>query len=323
MVEFSGEHSTLPAAELEGALEALGGSWAWVVHEDRIGVVETRHEAPVVAHRIALAHGVHQLLLRGTPREVLDGLEDVEVPSGSVRVSTRLPSGQRSADWIEKVAKVLTRGRPVDLRRPDHEYRFILADQAYLVEVGAWVDRSGYEARRVARRAYHLPISLHPRLARALVNLSAVAPDARLLDPFVGTGGVLIEAAMVGARALGGDIRGEAVDGSRRALADLGLGAELRVGDVEEIIAATGGVDAVATDPPYGRSTTTRGEGVAPLLRRTLRALAKALPSGARVAVVLPGLEHVEAARSFFEVAQVHPLRVHRSLVRHFTVLRK
>ncbi len=287
-----------------------------------MALVETAHTPTAVAGRVGLAHGVHWLLLRGTLEEVLAGLKDVEVRPGSLRVTSRLPSGHDSRELTLRIASDLTKGRRVDLEHPDHEYRFILGREAYLVEVGGWVARSSYEARRVARRAYHLPISLHPRLARALVNLSGVAKGHTLLDPFAGTGGVLIEAALVGAVALGGDIREEAVEGGRRALEALGLRADLRRGDVEEVLKVFPTPDTVVTDPPYGRSTTTRGEGVEALLRRTFKLLASSLEGGTRLAMVLPGPGPVAIAREHMGLLEEHPLRVHRSLVRHFVVLK-
>lgn len=44
-----------------------------------------------------------------------------------------------------------------------------------------------------------------PRMARTLVNLSLCGTGATLLDPFCGTGGILIEAEMLGIHTLGSD----------------------------------------------------------------------------------------------------------------------
>lgn len=72
------------------------------------------------------------------------------------------------------------------------------------------------------------PARFHPRLARRL--LEDVAPGARILDPFVGSGTTLVEAAVVGAAGLGVDLNPLAVwlsrlkaqrwsEGKRRTLA--------------------------------------------------------------------------------------------------------
>ncbi len=54
------------------------------------------------------------------------------------------------------------------------------------------VARARLEARKVTHRPFSLPISLHPKLARALVNLARVPMGGVLLDPFCGTGGILL-----------------------------------------------------------------------------------------------------------------------------------
>lgn len=62
----------------------------------------------------------------------------------------------------------------------------------------------------LARRSHLLPAghstSLHPKLARALVNLTGVKAGDNILDPFCGAGGILIEAGLIGMKIVGFDI---------------------------------------------------------------------------------------------------------------------
>ncbi|NIP34812.1 MAG: methyltransferase domain-containing protein, partial [Thermoplasmata archaeon] len=83
-------------------------------------------------------------------------------------------------------------------------------------------------------RPFSHPISLHPKYARAMVNLAKVPLGGRILDPFCGTGGVLIEAALLGYEPLGSDIDPRMVEGSRRNLEAMGLQAGLEVADVSD-----------------------------------------------------------------------------------------
>jgi tRNA (guanine10-N2)-dimethyltransferase len=50
------------------------------------------------------------------------------------------------------------------------------------------------------------PISLHPKLARAMVNLTGAGENEVILDPFCGSGGILIEAGLMGIKSVGYDI---------------------------------------------------------------------------------------------------------------------
>jgi tRNA (guanine10-N2)-dimethyltransferase len=62
----------------------------------------------------------------------------------------------------------------------------------------------------LARRSHLLPAghptSLHPKLARALVNLTGAKKGEVILDPFCGAGGLLIEAGLIGMKVVGFDI---------------------------------------------------------------------------------------------------------------------
>ncbi len=79
-------------------------------------------------------------------------------------------------------------------------------------------------------------------------------------------------------------------------------------------------VDAIATDPPYGRASTTKGEEITSLYERTFRSFKKFLNRGANLAIILPKKEHVELCARYFELKESHEVRVHGSLSRFFTV---
>ncbi|MGI0148813.1 MAG: TRM11 family SAM-dependent methyltransferase, partial [Thermoplasmata archaeon] len=76
----------------------------------------------------------------------------------------------------------------------------------------------------------------------------------------------------------------------------------------------------IATDPPYGRAASTKGESIRSLYGRTFAAFADVLPKGAHAAVVLPSEAMIDLGAESLEFVESHALRVHRSLVRHFCV---
>ena len=63
-----------------------------------------------------------------------------------------------------------------------------------------------FDARKSHMRPFPHPSSLHPKIARALVNLSEIKEKEILLDPFCGTGGFLIEAGLMNIKSIGYDI---------------------------------------------------------------------------------------------------------------------
>ena len=72
--------------------------------------------------------------------------------------------------------------------------------------------------RPLHRRPYkhaHVPGSLKPPVAAAMLALAEVGPGMRLLDPCCGAGTILIEAAQIGAVVQGGDCDPDAVTAAR------------------------------------------------------------------------------------------------------------
>ena len=140
-----------------------------------------------------------------------------------------------------------------------------------------------------------------------------------VLDPFCGTGGLLLEAVSIGLRPIGLDRDRRMILGFRASLRGAGDGA-LGVADAGRLPLRGASVHGIATDPPYGRAASTRGEPIASLYERTFRAFRDLLPPGAHAAVVLPNEAMIDLASEHLERIEAHALRVHRSLVRHFCV---
>jgi len=66
--------------------------------------------------------------------------------------------------------------------------------------------KNTFEERKSHLRPRPSPISLHPKLARAMVNLTGAKQKDTILDPFCGSGGILLEAGLIGMKTIGYDI---------------------------------------------------------------------------------------------------------------------
>lgn len=324
LFELSGEHPTLPEAEVISCLHAECGSFEVVARGP--GYVASRFpegRLDAVAGRLALTHRVGRYLGSCTLERLSDFSESLALPPGSVSVRAKQFRGSyHSTDTLkvsERVGGILKKRRDIDLEAPDVELRILMSDMLHFYVSERRVDRGQYDRRRVALRPFFSPISLHPRYARALVNLSRVRRGERLLDPFCGTGGILIEASLVGARALGSDISEEMVEGCKENMSHFGAGWEdMRVADVGRIRDEFGLVDAIVTDPPYGRSATTRKEPPSALHRRAIVAMADALREAGTLAAAFPAPCMSEVVG--LDPRENHVQRVHRSLIRHYCV---
>jgi tRNA (guanine10-N2)-dimethyltransferase len=326
LIELSGESEALATAEALGA--CLSAGEARLVESDgRALVAESPLSSRELAGRLGLAWSVSEHLLSCPRSEMEPRLRDVRLPSGSLRVrACRLDAAHPAGSGTETarlLGKMLSGTHPVDLETPDMELRVLMAGRLHVGILAGVIDRHSFEARKAENRPFNHPISLHPRLARALVNLTRAKAGERLLDPFCGTGGILIEAGQIGCKAVGGDIDPRMVEGSGRNLAAFNVkGYELRKADISEWASSPGTIDAVATDPPYGRSASTASEPVERLYRRAFESCHAALRPCGRLAMVLPGAEHADLASGFSREG-VWPVRVHKSLTRYFCLFKK
>lgn len=332
-VELSLENRALARAELAGALEALGGR---TVGEPLPGtdgaLVPVELPAAGDTSRLAgrLAFG-RRLLAPWKPLAVDELADRLRSEGAAGRSASFRPfHGGRSplptpALHLLAAAFKFGGGR-IDLVHPDRRFWAVPVGGSgfRLAEEVASIDRRSYEARRMPHLPYQRPVSLPPRRARAAVNLAAVRPGDRVVDPFVGTGALLLEAALLGARVSGVDRDADMVRGTLRNLTEFGVSAEaLHVGDAGSPFAPPdGGLwDAVVTDPPYGRASGSGGEDPEGLIGRVLPAWAPFLAPGARVTVVLPG--GPDPLRPPWQRTVEVPDRVHRSLTREFRVYRR
>ena len=325
-VEISGENSDLARAEVRAAAAALGGGAGDDADRpDHLVGVELPPEggAEGLAVRLALARRV--LAPRAAGAEIEPWLRRAGAEGGtaSVRRLGRPSSGGEDPHVLAAGRTFSDAGGRIDLGAPRRRFWLTGADPGplELLEEIATVDRPAANARRMPVLPFQRPVSLPPRLARAAANLAEIRPGDRVVDPFVGTGALLAEAGLLGARLYGLDRDPEMVRGTLRNLGHLGLTAdELVVGDAGTAEFGDPGLpfDAVLTDPPYGRASSTGGEDPTAIVDRVLPRWAERVRPGGRVVVIVPG--PIAGPGPAWRLTLAVPLRVHRSLTREFRV---
>jgi len=325
LLELSNESDSLSKSEAVSAIAALGGRARTLDEDTGVLVVETSADPVVLGKRLGLCHRVCEWLGSCAPTEIESFAEGLDVP-GPIRVrSTKvgLPvEGVVLESVSRRVGGILGRRSGVDLHEPASDVRIVFSKKAHVGRVLWSVDRPAFEKRKNRYLPFHYPASLHPKYARAMVNLTRVGDGRRLLDPFCGTGAILTEAHLAGVNAIGSDISERMIEGASRNMRFVGADAEFHLCDVGAIPATVGKVDGIATDPPYGRATSTNGEGIGDLYVRALGAFASVLDKGSRLAIVVPDMAMIGDADGF-RLLESHPLWVHRSLTRNFCVLER
>jgi len=328
MFLLSGEELTLPSGEVE----ALGETYqrdsrfqslgrrvvaSNILDYDTIEKIEQRSAYCRFGGRLlswseglaSLAESIDSTLLN-------DGM------TFSVRSST-VPM-QEYGD-IGGVIKAKT-GCKVSLEEPDYLFHVEKGYSGYFLALS----RTGYKqfswkTRRPRARKFFLPSAIYPKLARCLVNLSRAKEGDLFLDPFCGTGSMLIESSMMGMRTVGMDLTKWIARGALLNLKGFSL-------DYDSIIRADstktlpiGEIDAVSTDVPYGRASSTKGKETGEIITGFLGALSDSMISSSRrkkyCVIMHPSHVPLEYDRNSFHLEEQHLLYVHRNLTRAISVL--
>jgi tRNA (guanine6-N2)-methyltransferase len=148
-------------------------------------------------------------------------------------------------------------------------------------------------------RLVEMPASLRPSVAAAMVFLTEAAGDDRFVDPFGGSGTILLERAHVGpaGQMIGGDIEKAALALSRQNLAGnwpAGVRpATLVQWDAGRLPLATGWVDKMATNPPFGKQIGSP-QAVKRLYPRFFAEMERVLRPGGRAVVLSSEFELVK-----------------------------
>lgn len=322
---LSGEHETLPTQEALSLLEIHSSSFREEASMDQCLVVGAEGlDIVEIGRRLAMTHSIIQVLsiCDADQSSLSEAVRCLDLPRRRYRVRARCVKGARpAADEVERcVGSVLFgRGFRADLTRPEIELRAVVTDGCIVLGLeAARIDRGSFEARRPHKRPFFHPGVLMPRMARALVNLSQAREGERLLDPFAGTCGILIEACMIGVRGVGVEFSGHLVRGALCNLKDVDC--DLVRGDAKCLPFHDSSFDAAVLDLPYGRSARIEADSKEHLLEEGLAELHRVIIPGRRMVIVADGKIDEILAESGFWIAQRHMHRVHRSLTRHIYV---
>ena len=286
------------------------------------------------------------------------------LPEGSFAVRTRrlgvgIPGFSRSTIDRDVGALVSSELRTVDLEKPENIISVVISgpedgpihrdnigQNSPIVVWGLshneW-QRESYSGRAPTERPFFQPVSLDPRQARLLISLAhrRTSEIKTVVDPFCGTGGIAIEAALQGIETLASDLDSRMVEGTLENLASYGAQATVQVCDISDIYSLWGSRKGCAFvfDPPYGRSSWTSGKGMEPFFEALSAAhridpegsLSTMLPTTPEALQTIPSedvevmgmpwseLEPMIIERGWKPVLRT-PIRVHSSLARMVVV---
>jgi len=337
---LSGEHETLPTAELKAILEAEGFAYKVLEKLDQVLRVEAGATCvEAVKRRAALTRlcALELFTCEAEPREAVKALRSTSIgellrkgETFAVRVK-HVKSHAKHVDGMALERKLgeiilsMAENVKVNLQTPQKTFTGILTDNKLIFGLKlAEVPPKPFMERRPKNRPFFHPSAMPPKLARCMVNLARPKTGSLVFDPFCGTGSIIIEAALTGCRVLGADIQRQMVKGSKANLAFFDVKPEgLIVADAKNPPLTK--VDCVVADPPYGKSATTLKRTTKQIIEECLNAVYDMLNESGHVCMAAPktvGITQIGISMGYKHV-ESHMVYIHRSLTREIAVFKK
>ncbi len=336
----SGEHPTLPFSELTAILEAEGFRHKIVGKLSQVMRIEADIESikPIV-NRAALTRVccVELAYCKADTEEILKAVQTAPIEALLANDETFVVRVRRVGESTPEIlgsalerklgARILTKikSAKVHLTRPDKTFFGVLTDTKFVfgLKIAEIAPKPFFE-RRPRKRPFFHPSSMPAKLARCMVNLAQPNVGDLVLDPFCGSGAMLIEAGLIGCRVVGFDVQRRMIRGSRKNLARYCIQPDgMGLADAKNLPVTE--VDCIVTDPPYGRSATTLGLETRQIVNDFLSRVGYRVKAGGRICMASP--KSVEVGKLGeqvgFKRVESHFVYVHRTLTREITVLER
>jgi tRNA (guanine10-N2)-dimethyltransferase len=336
---LSGEHQTLPVSEAQAILEAEGYDYRILENLTQVLRLEADPDSvESIKFRSALTRICCQEIFHCEAKlpEILanvgsDALGEF-ICDESFAVRVRRVKGVtpelRVVELERKLGEQIletVKTTKVNLSNPQKTFFGVLTDSRFIFGLKtAEIIPKPFSERRPRKRPVFHPTAMPAKLARAMVNLAQPRRGELVLDPFCGTGGMLVEAGLIGCRVLGFDAKPHMLRGGLKNILHYGIKPE-GVAIADARYPPVTKVDCIVTDPPYGRSASTLGTSTRLIVEDFLSAVGDIVPRGGRICMAAPKTVKIEDAgeEAGFKHLESHFVYVHRSLTREIAVFER
>ncbi|MEM0139010.1 MAG: methyltransferase [Ferroplasma sp.] len=315
IIQFSGENLNIALAELR-SIEKEYNDFHIIFTDKNIAIIEGEY-----IHITNAAFSNYISLVIDSNQSY--GKLNARIPDGRFYVRVDGASKNDTEKIESEIGRNLGGQGRISFKNPDFIIKAILVDQWYLCILKYERNKKYFENRRAPLRPFFSPVSLHPKYARYLVNASGTVEGDTLLDPFCGTGGVLIEAAMLKRKIIGNDSSLNMVVGTKLNFKYYRIeDYEIFNKDISKL-ELRNKVDGIATDMPYGRSSGIDNHGIEELYMESFKKFHELLKDNKNCSIIINNTDYLKFADPYFENTLIIPVYQHKSLTRYFVVLKK
>lgn len=335
----SQEHPELPQAELKAVMECedIDATMDVITHGLVIlkDISQDNIDAyyKILTKRLGYTHEVHEVILKSDVDNFEKDVSGIDwsryiKETFAVRVK-RFHSDIDTVGYERKAGSLILANCEdikVNLTKPKSLVRIVaFGDELFIAIEKIKLNKKHFEESKPHKRPFFYPGSMSPKLARCMVNLSRVKEGQLLLDPFCGTGGILIEAGLIGCKVVGSDIYWKMKNGAAVNLDYYGIKDYRTFNlDVRELKMYEK-VSSVVTDPPYGISTSTGDIEGEDIFKEFFKSIYDNMRDDALLCMASPHYVDLKpmADEVGFEIIEQYGIKMHRSLTRIISVIRK
>jgi len=158
--------------------------------------------------RLAYANSIFQLLFSCDEKNLEKEMEKYEwqkIYNESFVVRTINGSKIKPEGGYAKFIWRKVKNPRVDLKNAKTKIFLICNKKIYVCIFIGETDKSYLERKASMKPSLH-PTAINPKLAKAMVNLTGAEKNETIADPFCGSGGILIEAGLMGLKVIGNDV---------------------------------------------------------------------------------------------------------------------
>ena len=252
---------------------------------------------------------------------ILGNLDEIDIGEKSFAIRQIDGNKLKSEEISILIGEKISINNKTELRDPDVTILFY-KNKKFNISLTYDDWDTGYKKclkHHISHRPYFSPISIHPRIARAMVNLSNCNYKEPVIDPFCGTGGILIEGADMGFNVVGIDLKEKMIEFSKGNLKHYEFEANLINSDFKEI--KNMDFSSIVCDPPYGIASTTGGESIGELMKRCLDVFQSAMKKKQRLVIAVSNASIVRHKN--LKLLHKFEWYIHKSLTRNIIVLEK
>ena len=335
----SQEHSKLPQGELKAVIECEGMECnlnvitEGLVILDNISSQDIDEYYQILTRRLGYTHEVHQIIKTSSIDKLEEDVLSIEWQDYvDENFAVRLKRFNSDVDTVaieRKTGSLIlekTVNIKVKLNNPDSLVRLVTFEDIIYIAIEKYhLNKKHFEDIKPHKRPFFYPGSMSPKLARCMVNLSRVKAGQLVLDPFCGTGGILIEAGLIGCKVVGSDVNWKMKNGTAINLDYCGI-KDYRTFhlDVRELKMYEK-VAGVVTDPPYGISTSTGDIEGNDIFKEFFHSIYDNMADDAYLCMASPHYVDLNPMMDEvgFELVEQYSIKMHRSLTRIISVIKK